>query len=56
VLDACSSSPRVEWLRADVIDEGWRRSSEFYQNTGYIFAQIEREIVEREGDNWSPTW
>jgi outer membrane protein insertion porin family len=37
------------WLRAKVIDEGVKQITEAYHNTGYIFARVEPELVEREG-------
>ncbi len=37
------------WLRSKVIDEGVKAIDEAYRNTGYIFARVEPELVEREG-------
>jgi outer membrane protein insertion porin family len=37
------------WLRSKVIDDGVKEIGEAYHNTGYIFAQVEPELVEREG-------
>ncbi|HKI04769.1 MAG TPA: outer membrane protein assembly factor BamA [Thermoanaerobaculia bacterium] len=37
------------WLRSKVIDDGVKQVSDLYHNTGYIFARIEPELVEREG-------
>jgi outer membrane protein insertion porin family len=35
------------WLRAKVLDDGKKAVEELYHNTGYIFAQVEPELVER---------
>jgi outer membrane protein insertion porin family len=43
--------PKGGWLRADVIDKGIEQISEFYNNTGYMFARIEDEVVERAGED-----
>ena len=40
--------PKGGWLRADVIDKGIEQIQEFYNNSGYMFARIEDEVVERE--------
>jgi len=37
------------WLRSKVVDEGVKQISDLYHNTGYIFARIDPELVEREG-------
>jgi outer membrane protein insertion porin family len=37
------------WLRSKVIDDGVKEISDLYHNTGYIFAHVEPELVEREG-------
>jgi outer membrane protein insertion porin family len=37
------------WLRSQVIDEGVKQINDAYHNTGYIFARVEPELVEREG-------
>jgi outer membrane protein insertion porin family len=37
------------WLRSKVIDEGVKQITEAYHNTGYIFARVDPELVEREG-------
>jgi outer membrane protein insertion porin family len=37
------------WLRAKVVDDGVEKIRELYHNTGYIFASVEPELVEREG-------
>lgn len=38
------------WLRSKVLDEGVKAVTEAYHNSGYIFARVETEVVER-GDN-----
>ncbi|HEX2466039.1 MAG TPA: outer membrane protein assembly factor BamA [Thermoanaerobaculia bacterium] len=40
--------PKGGWLRQDVIDNGMKQLEEFYSNTGYMFARIDDEILERE--------
>ncbi len=40
--------PQDGWLRSDVIDEGVEQIGELYRNSGYIFAEVKMEIVERE--------
>jgi outer membrane protein insertion porin family len=40
--------PKGGWLRQDVIDKGLTQLEEFYSNTGYMFARIDDEIIERE--------
>jgi outer membrane protein insertion porin family len=37
------------WLRQKVIDDGVKAITDAYHNTGYIFAHIEPELVERQG-------
>ena len=37
------------WLRTNLIDEGVESITELYNNTGYMFARIEPELIEREG-------
>jgi outer membrane protein insertion porin family len=37
------------WLRSKVIDDGVKQITDAYHNTGYIFAHVEPELVEREG-------
>ena len=48
VLLSVFDEPKGGWLRSDVIDKGLERIQEFYQNTGYIFANVEPEVIERE--------
>jgi outer membrane protein insertion porin family len=40
--------PKGGWLRQDVIDNGLKQLEEFYSNTGYMFARIDDEIIERD--------
>ncbi|HSS76428.1 MAG TPA: outer membrane protein assembly factor BamA, partial [Thermoanaerobaculia bacterium] len=37
------------WLRSKVIDDGVKEITDLYHNTGYIFARIDPELVERPG-------
>jgi outer membrane protein insertion porin family len=37
------------WLRSKVIDDGVKAINDVYHNTGYIFARVDPELVEREG-------
>lgn len=37
------------WLRSKVIDDAVKEISDAYHNTGYIFARVDPELVEREG-------
>ena len=37
------------WLRSGTIDDGVKAISDAYHNTGYIFARIDPELIEREG-------
>ncbi len=37
------------WLRAKVVDEGVKSVRELYNNTGYIYAQVEPEVIEKPG-------
>ncbi|HEX4964670.1 MAG TPA: outer membrane protein assembly factor BamA [Thermoanaerobaculia bacterium] len=37
------------WLRSKVVDDGVKEISDLYHNTGYIFARVEPELVERPG-------
>jgi outer membrane protein insertion porin family len=37
------------WLRSKVVDDGVKAIDDAYHNTGYIFARVEPELVEREG-------
>lgn len=40
--------PRGGWLRSKVIDEAVENISKLYSSVGYIFAQVETEMVERD--------
>jgi outer membrane protein insertion porin family len=35
------------WLRAKLIDEGVKSINDLYHNTGYIYAQVEPELIEK---------
>lgn len=37
------------WLRSKVIDEAVKNITDLYHNTGYIFARVEPELMEKEG-------
>jgi outer membrane protein insertion porin family len=37
------------WLRSKVLDDGVKAINDTYHNTGYIFAQVEPELIERPG-------
>ncbi|HEV2852284.1 MAG TPA: outer membrane protein assembly factor BamA [Thermoanaerobaculia bacterium] len=37
------------WLRSKVVDDGVKQITDLYHNTGYIFARVDPELVEREG-------
>ncbi len=51
LLTGVFAEPKGGWLRQDVISEGVERIQEFYNNTGYLFAQVTPEIVEADPDN-----
>ncbi len=36
------------WLRSKVIDDGVKQITDAYHNTGYIFARVDPELIERE--------
>lgn len=40
--------PRGGWLRASVIDDGVETITEFYKNSGHLFAQVVPVITERD--------
>jgi outer membrane protein insertion porin family len=46
LMRAFSVKPGV-WLRSKVIDDSVKKITEAYHNTGYVFARIEPELVER---------
>ncbi len=48
ILGSVFEQPKGGWLRSDVVDDGIEKISEFYNNAGYLFARIEKEVVERE--------
>ncbi|HWN45569.1 MAG TPA: outer membrane protein assembly factor BamA [Thermoanaerobaculia bacterium] len=48
LLRAFQTRPN-SWLRAKLIDEGVKAISDTYHNTGYIYANVEPELVEKEG-------
>ena len=35
------------WLRSKVIDDGVKKIQDYYHNSGYIYARVEPELVER---------
>ncbi|HEY9421428.1 MAG TPA: outer membrane protein assembly factor BamA, partial [Thermoanaerobaculia bacterium] len=37
------------WLRSKVVDDGVKQIQDLYHSTGYIFARVEPELVERDG-------
>ncbi len=41
-------SPRGGWLRSKVIDDAVEAISKLYASVGYIFSQVETEVVERD--------
>ena len=46
LLRAAFGEPKGGWLRQDVIDSGLEQIKDFYQNTGYMFSQVEGETKE----------
>lgn len=40
--------PKGGWLRSDMIAEGVEQIGELYRNSGYIFADVKMEIIERD--------
>ncbi len=40
--------PKGGWLRSDLLDEGVEQIGELYRNSGYIFADVKMEVIERE--------
>ncbi len=42
--------PRGGWLRSNVIDEGVTAVDELYKNTGYLFAHVGSELIERDAE------
>jgi outer membrane protein insertion porin family len=39
--------PRTPWLRASAVDKGVEAISELYRNSGYIYSQVDVELLER---------
>ena len=48
LLRAFKSRPS-SWLRAKLVDEGVKAIEDTYHNTGYIYANVEPELVEKDG-------
>lgn len=48
LLERMFKDPKGGWLRSDVIDEGVEQIGELYRNSGYIFADVKMEVVEKE--------
>ncbi|HEX5716760.1 MAG TPA: outer membrane protein assembly factor BamA, partial [Thermoanaerobaculia bacterium] len=48
LLRAFQTRPN-SWLRSKSIEEGVKAISDTYHNTGYIYANVEPELVEKEG-------
>jgi outer membrane protein insertion porin family len=48
LLRAFQNRPN-SWLRSKMIDEGVKSISDTYHNTGYIYANVEPELVEKDG-------
>lgn len=46
LLRSVFEQPKGGWLRSDVIEDGVEKIKEFYNNTGYIFADVRQELVE----------
>jgi outer membrane protein insertion porin family len=46
LMRAFSAKPGA-WLRSKVIDDSVKKITEAYHNTGYVFARVEPELVER---------
>jgi len=42
--------PKGGWLRSSVIDKGIEAVGEVYRNTGFLFARVDSELVERDGE------
>jgi outer membrane protein insertion porin family len=38
---------KITWLKSKVIDDGIKKIQETYHNTGYIFANVQPELIER---------
>lgn len=42
--------PNGGWLRSTVVDKGIEAVGEVYRNTGFLFASVDSELIERDGD------
>jgi len=42
--------PKGGWLRSTVVDKGLEAIDEVYKNTGFLFARVDSELTERDGD------
>ena len=49
-LAAQFSKPRGGWLRSSMVTKGTEAVQDAYKNYGHIFANIDTQLVEREGD------
>lgn len=47
ILLRAFARPRSPWLRASAVDKGIKAIEELYRNSGYIYSQIDVELVER---------
>jgi outer membrane protein insertion porin family len=47
VLLRAFARPHSPWLRASAVDKGIKAIEELYRNSGYIYSQIDVELVER---------
>lgn len=50
VLLAQFDKPRGGWLRSKTVDDGTENIKKLYSSIGYIFANVEMEMIEREGN------
>lgn len=50
VLLAQFEKPRGGWLRSKTIDDGTENIQKLYSSIGYIFANVETEMIERDGN------
>lgn len=50
VLLAQFDKPRGGWLRSKTIDDGTENIKKLYSSIGYIFANVETEMIERDGN------
>ena len=49
LLKAFQQQAAGGWLRSKVVEDGVKQVTDLYHNTGYIFARVAPELVEREG-------